>query len=313
MLNSTPHNSQDTEHHQPTHGLLSCQGKVAIVTGGSRGIGVAIAQRLAAAGAHIAVIARSLESKQALNGLPGSLKETVEKINSAGGHAIAIVADLSNPDEDYDAIVAQITQQLGAPSILINNAAANFYHPVAEISDKRFDLMINVNLRAPLKLIQAVLPAMKKKGQGSIVNISSASSRLPIVAPDQGSTGPMLYAATKAALDRMTAGLAQELYKDGIHIHSLAPQSGVLTPASQMYYPDLPKDQFEPLETMAEAVLALCECDPAIASGQVTRSLTLLKHLNRPVYSLDGSMDLTGWQPSDLPAQRLIDPLTLAY
>jgi citronellol/citronellal dehydrogenase len=285
------------------------EGKVALLTGASRGIGVGIARRFAAEGARVAVVARSLKAED--SSVPGSLEETVELVRSEGGEAIPVVANLADPAEDYDKIVDQVGKAFGTVDILINNAAANFYHPFEEVTEKRFRLIVEANFRAPLVLAQKVLPAMRDKGAGWILNISSASSRLPARHPSEGSTGPTLYAATKAALDRATAGLAQEYYEQNIAFNSLAPQSAVRTPALAQYYPDMSDDEAEPIETMAEAAFLLCSDRPQDCTGYITRSLSLIKALGRPVYHFDGRTLLEGWQPADIPDSRVMDPLTI--
>jgi len=289
----------------------SCQGKVAIVTGASRGIGVGIAQRLAAEGAKVALLARSLRPADAK--IPGSLEETADLINSAGGEALALAVNLTDPQQDYAQILAQVESAFGRVDIVVNNAAANFYHGFEDTTNKRMNLITEANFLAPLKLIQASLPIMRGQGQGWIINISSAASRLPKRADvgDAYMNVPMMYAATKAALDRATAGLAQEYFQHNIALNSLAPQASVATPAQQQYYPDMPADAIEPMDTMAEAVHLLCTRPPQSLTGRVIRSLSLICELDEPVYELDGQTLLADWQPNEISPSRLIDSDTI--
>ncbi len=152
-----------------------CEGRVAIVTGASRGIGVAIAERLAAEGASVAVAARTLEPHPRL---PGTLRETVAAIEKQGGRALAVQADLLDA-ASRARLVQETEAELGPIDILVNNAAAAFYMPFERYSEKRFRVAFEVNLRAPFELAQLVLPGMRQRKCGWILNISSATSRLP--------------------------------------------------------------------------------------------------------------------------------------
>jgi NAD(P)-dependent dehydrogenase (short-subunit alcohol dehydrogenase family) len=277
-------------------------GKTALVTGASRGIGAAIAQRLAAAGATVAVTARTLSPED--SPIEGSLLSTVEAIRARGGIAEAFAADLADPQQSRHELVATISKRLGPIDILINNAAANFYHPLEAMSAKRFAIATEVNLHAPLALAQAVLPGMHEAGAGWILNISSATAEMPQRHPSEGTSGPLLYVATKAALERATAALAEELYPAGIAVNSLAPQAGVRTAAAEQYY-QLPEESVEPVETMAAAALALCTGDPHKRTGVITRSLEFLVETGTPVHQLDGRGLLNGWQPHEIPPTRL--------
>ncbi len=282
--------------------MNACVGKTALVTGASRGIGAAIATRLAAEGAKVAVTARSIRPED--SAIEGSLLETVETIRKRGGVAEAFGADLADPGVSRHDLVAAVAQSLGGVDILINNAAANFYHPLESMSAKRFGIAVEVNLHAPLALAQAVVPGMRERGGGWILNISSATAELPRRHPSTGTSGPLLYVATKSALERATAALAEELYPAGIAVNALSPQAGVRTAAAEQYY-QLPEEHVEPLETMAAAALALCTGGLADGTGRITRSLEFLVETRTPVHHLDGQSLLEGWQPEDIPRSRL--------
>ena len=145
---------------------------------------------------------------------------------------------------------------------------------------------------------------MRERGAGWILNISSATGELPRQHPKHGSSGPLLYAATKAALERATAALAEELHPANIAVNSLAPQAGVLTAATRQYY-ELPEESIEPVETMADAAFVLCSGDPRELTGRVVRSLEFLVERGQPVHALDGRSLLDGWQPDQIPASRI--------
>ena len=181
----------------------SAAGRVAIVTGASRGIGVGIARRLASEGAAVALVARTTEPHP---DLPGTLHETRSIIEADGGRAVAVRADLSDP-RDRARIVEQVEQELGPVDILVNNAARAFYEPAQRISEKRMRLSFELNFLAPFELMQRVIPGMQQRGAGWILNISSATTRLPSGPPYREfdrTRGVGTYAATKAALERIS-------------------------------------------------------------------------------------------------------------
>ena len=266
----------------------TCAGRVALVTGGSRGIGAGIAVRLAAEGAAVAVTARTLERHPRL---PGSLAETVAAITAAGATAIAIAADLSEPSS-RSGIVTEVERRLGPVDILVNNAAAAYYLPLERVSEKRYRIAFELNVRAPFELMQLVLPGMRARRRGWILNVSSATAEPPEGPPFHAFHrlgGAVLYGSTKAALDRMSAGVAAEVYDDGVAVNSLAPVAAVRTPGVEALgmLPDRP-ELIEPMEVMVEAALALVTGDPAQLTGRVAYSRPLLEELGRTPRTLDG-------------------------
>jgi len=269
---------------------LACEGRVALVTGASRGIGSAIAQRLASEGAAVALVARSLDTPVA--DLPGTLREMAVAIEKAGGRAIAIQGDMADADARAR-VVSECEALVGPIDILVNNAAFGSYRMFLEFSDRDFEGTIEINLRAPFDLCQLVVPGMRERKRGWIVNVSSVTVIHPQGPPfiqweSQG--GHMLYAASKAALDRFSTGLAAELYPYGIAVNALAPLAAVITPGVEAMGIDqwIGPDMIEPVEAMAEAALVLCSGDPAVLTGRVAYSLTLLEELGRPIRTLDG-------------------------
>jgi citronellol/citronellal dehydrogenase len=246
------------------------EGKVAVVTGASRGIGEHIAMRLAGEGATVAVAART--QQQSDERLPGTIHDTVAGIEAAGGRALAVPTDLSKPEE-REQLVATVREQLGPIDILVNNAAVTFYAPLEDFVDKRFRLMFEVQVTAPWHLSQLVLPDMKGKGAGWILNISSAAGRHPQGPPYRFSgRGGTVYGMCKAALERMSTGLAAELNGEGICVNALSPQGGVVTPGI-MLHGLIPKERVElaePMELIVESALELCSGDPSELTGRIT-------------------------------------------
>jgi citronellol/citronellal dehydrogenase len=138
------------------------EGRVALVTGGSRGLGKAIAQRLAGEGATVAITARTMEPDPKYT---GSLDQTRQEIHDAGGAVLAVPADLSDRDE-RERMFREVVNGVGAPDILVNNAAVTFLRPLDEFPERRARLMFEMHVLAPLHLTQLALPAMRVRGRG---------------------------------------------------------------------------------------------------------------------------------------------------
>jgi citronellol/citronellal dehydrogenase len=263
-------------------------GRRALVTGASRGIGAAVAERLAAEGAAVAITARTRDSH---DHLAGGLEQTAERIARHGGTTTTVVADLTDPD-DRSRIVPEAADGLGGPiDILVNNAAAAIYGPLAEISAKRRRIMFEANVHAPLDLAQAVIPSMGATGAGWIVNVTSKTARPwpgPPFALGANGTTIAAYGASKAALNRLTNGLAAELHGAGIRVNTVEPRAAVRTDgADALVGGTVPADKFESLEEMVEATVALCDC-PEDVTGQAMVSLDLLAAWDLPLRGLDG-------------------------
>lgn len=252
-------------------------GKTALITGASRGIGEALARGFATAGATVICAARTLDHHPSL---PGSLQETVAAIRAAGGTAHALTVDLADA-ASRQALTASALA-IAPIDILVNNAAASFYLPWSALSSKRFHIAMEVNVHAPFELAQALLPAMIERGRGWILNISSATAKLPEGPPfDTWATdgGAIAYGSSKAALNRMTAGLAAELYRHNITVNTLAPRAAILTPGMEAMGIDRNNPNFhtEPVEAFVAAALRLCSCAADEYTGQICYSLDLLE------------------------------------
>lgn len=274
------------------------QGKTVMVTGASRGIGEGIARRFAAEGATVACLARTLDPGTGEN--TGSLKEVVAAIEKAGGKAFAIKCDVANPDSRKTA-VEEVLAKLGRVDILVNNAAAGTIGTHFDaLTPKQYYGLWELNVHGPFDFMQRLAPAMRTRGSGWILNISSSGAELSKGPPFNPleRNGLMLYGVTKAALNRMTVGMAAELQDTGVAVNGLAPTSAVWTPGfvssgvAKMSGRSGPGDQDEPVESMAEAALALCTVDAKQMSGRTHYSLKYLKETNRTVMTLDGKKPL---------------------
>jgi citronellol/citronellal dehydrogenase len=253
-----------------------CDGKVALVTGCSRGLGKAIAQRLAAGGAAVALTARTMEPDPKYQ---GSLRQTLEEIEAAGGTGVAVPADLSKPD-DRERLFADVVGQLGAPDILVNNAAVTFLRPLDEFPERRVRLMIEMHVLAPLHLTQLAIPAMRERGRGWVLNVTSVGGDLPDGPPFSEfdrSAGFGVYGTVKAALNRLTKSLAAELYDDGIAVNAAAPSNPVATPGAGTL--DLARTDTEDIGLITQTAFVLCTSDPKTLTGRIAHTQPFLREI----------------------------------
>ncbi|MBY8966855.1 SDR family oxidoreductase [Algiphilus sp. NNCM1] len=258
-------------------------GRVALVTGASRGIGRAIALRLAAHGAAI-VATSSGRSAEALEAV-------CSEVRDGGGQAAALTADLSDAGARAE-VVSQAVAAFGTVDILVNNAAAiPAFLPPSTMPLAMRQSLFAVNLDAPLDLIQQALPTMRERGWGRILNISSDTVRQPPV-PYAGKAEMVhalaVYGASKAALERVTEGLAAELHDSGVCVNALAPSRIVHTESAEGVARQMARTRpewVEPVETMAEAAYQLIARG---CTGAVISSRELLYRWQLPVLGLDG-------------------------
>jgi NAD(P)-dependent dehydrogenase (short-subunit alcohol dehydrogenase family) len=243
-------------------------GRVAVVTGASRGIGEAIARRLAMEGAKVVVSARTVEQSE--HPLPGTITDTVARIRAAGGEAHAIKCDMSRP-EDRARLIEESVAAYGPVDILVNNAAVTYYMPTAEFPDKRMRLMFDVQVFGPVELSQMVFPGMKERGGGHIIYISSGAAfhpRQPY--PAGGGRGGTVYGMCKAAMERFSTGFASEVYEDNVAVNAISPGL-VATPGAVFFgiATEQNKEIQSPVEAIAEAVCYIARREPKQITGRI--------------------------------------------
>ena len=252
----------------------SLAGQVAVVTGASRGIGEAIAKRYAMEGAKVVVSARSVDPADHF--LPGSINETVQAIKDAGGEAIGVKADLSLPEDRHNLVTAT-EDAYGPVDILVNNAAVTWFMPVEQFTEKRFRIMMDVQVWGPFELAQLCLPSMLERRSGWILNISSHAAIHPN-AKTPGGHGGTVYGMCKAALERFTTGLAQEVYGTGVAVNVISP--GLVATPGVVHHKlinESNKNRVTPVEHMAEACLRLCHGDPGEITGRIDYADEVIK------------------------------------
>lgn len=245
---------------------MTLEGRVAIVTGASRGIGADIARYLAKHGASVALAARSVDTSNDER-MPGTMREVEESIKQAGGNAISVRTNMRY-GEEIEALVARTVEEFGRVDIVVNNAVVVTPGRLETLPERYLDLMWQVSLRGPLQLIQQAIPHMRTAGGGDIINISSGAARFPGPGPyektPQGPGGAdLMYGAVKSALDRATQGLAVELQDDHIKANALSPGGLIRTPGTVFARRlDVPEEGYEAADWMGRMAVWICDQPP---------------------------------------------------
>jgi NAD(P)-dependent dehydrogenase (short-subunit alcohol dehydrogenase family) len=236
------------------------EGQVAVVTGASRGIGRAIAIDFARAGADLVVSARSSES--APSKLPGTIEQTAREVEAQGRRALAVATDVTD-EAQVRALAERTLAEFGRIDILVNNAGISYPAPFAQTPLKRWDLVMNVNLRGPVMCTQAFLPKMLEQGAGRIINISSylAEAMMP---------GMMSYSVSKIALEKLTQYLAAELQPNGIAVNALRIELMIATEGWQFRNPDVDYSTWDKPEAASQATLWLATRDLSYTGRVIT-------------------------------------------
>lgn len=254
------------------------ENKVAIVTGASRGIGKATAVLFAAEGAKVVCAARTME--EGSHKLEGSLRTTVSEIEQAGGTALAVPVDLSDEASCLE-LIKSAKERFGPVNVLVNNAAVTYFIPIKDMPTGKWDRSWAVGPRAVFILSREVLPDMIEQGSGAIVNVSSGAAigpgRGPYTTTDP--RGGSKYGAQKAAIERFTQGLAEEVYRNGISVTCVSPSQVVPTPGTVHHklVTGMDDPRGEPPLMMARAILLLATEPMDKVTGRVTYSQQILK------------------------------------
>jgi citronellol/citronellal dehydrogenase len=220
-------------------------GKTLIMSGGSRGIGEAIAVRAAKDGANVVLIAKTAEPHPKL---PGTIHTAAKAIEDAGGHALPIVGDVRD-DEGVAAAVARAVEQFGGLDIVVNNASAIDLTPTESVSMKRYDLMQDINARGSFLLSKLAIPHLKKSANAHILTLSPPIS----LDPKWFEAGHLAYSIAKYSMSLVTVGLAAELKKDGVAVNSLWPRTTIDTAAIRNVIGAEIADRSRTPEIMADA------------------------------------------------------------
>jgi len=222
---------------------VELDGAVAIVTGASRGVGAATAIELAARGARVLCAARATDAEPVP--IPGTIDGTVRAIRVAGGTALAVPTNLAS-DTDVVAMVDTAIEHFGRVDILVNNAAITFPGDI-ELPMKRFDLVFDVDLRAPVIATQRAVPHMIEQGRGAVVNVSSAAAL-------NYYPGQMAYGMAKAALEHFTVSLAAQLRPHAIPVNTFRIDVPVASEGFLAAMPGIDHSDWEPPAVAAEGI-----------------------------------------------------------
>jgi citronellol/citronellal dehydrogenase len=241
---------------------MKLAGKVAIITGASRGIGKSIALAFAREGAAAVIAART---EQEGGKLPGTIYQTADEIRAFGGRALPIKTDITI-DEEVERMAKRTLEEFGRVDILVNNAAANFNATILDLTIKRWDLMMRVNLRGTFLCTKAVLPTMVAQRSGNIICMTSPAAKR------RAPPGEVCYSITKAGIELFCWGLAQEVKQYNIAVNDLYPESGVATDGYKVVFQKTVTEEtlrrMKKPEEIAEAALWLATQDASTFTGR---------------------------------------------
>ena len=235
------------------------QGKVAIITGGSRGLGEFCAVAYGREGATVAVAART--ETAADERFPGTIYDTAEEVTAAGGEGFPVVCNVADM-ESVSSMVDKVLERYGRIDIVMNNAAIWPPGTLSTMKPRHWELVVRVNINGALFTTQAVRETMVKQGSGSIINISSHAADSP---------GPTCYGVTKRSLEALTVGMAEDLGQYGIAVNALKPVGGIDTPGIR-YSGGLAEDHLRslpPPDRYQEAAVLLALKTPQTGTGLV--------------------------------------------
>jgi citronellol/citronellal dehydrogenase len=233
--------------------------RVVVMSGGSRGIGLAIALALAEAGARIALLAKT---DQPHPRLPGTIHTAVEEIEAAGGEALGVVGDVRD-DAQVEAFVAQAVERWGGVDVVVNNASAINLAPIAALEPKRYDLMLDINTRGTYLLTRAALPHLRASEHAHVLTLSP-----PLSTDVRWLRGHAAYTVSKMGMTMLTLGLAEDEREHGVGANCLWPRTLIATAAVQnLLGGDTAMAMSRTPEIVADAARVILEQDPRTATG----------------------------------------------
>src|SRR5262245_31033216 len=236
--------------------MPALKGRVAVVTGASRGIGRAIALGLARAGCHVVIAAKSTESTAKL---PGSIFSVAAEAEAMGAQALAVQVDVRDAGQ-IEALAARALEHFGRIDVLVNNAGALHWTGLLDTPAKRFDLVMSVNARAAFLCCRAVLPSMIAQRWGHIINISPPLDLAMV-------PGRIAYAISKLGQTLLTVGLAEEVRQHNIAVNSLWPVTIIESQASINWQLGTPEQWRKP-DILVDCVLRMLQKEPAALTGK---------------------------------------------
>jgi citronellol/citronellal dehydrogenase len=235
------------------------QDRVVVMSGGSRGIGLAIAVALARAGARIALLAKT---DQPHPKLPGTIHTAAGEIEAAGGEALPVVGDVRD-EEQVDAFVAAAAKRWGRVDAVVNNASAINLAPIADLPPKRYDLMLGINTRGTFVLTRAALPHLRESDHAHVLTLSP-----PLSADPRWLRGHAVYTVSKMGMTMLTLGVAEDERERGIGANCLWPRTLIATAAVQnLLGGEKAMAMSRTPEIVADAARVILERDPREATG----------------------------------------------
>ncbi|MFJ9363731.1 SDR family oxidoreductase [Nocardia sp. NPDC101769] len=268
--------------------------RVAIITGGSRGIGKALALALAEQGASIVIGAKTMEAG---GRLAGSVPDTVREVEARGAQALGLRCDVRN-EADLKNLVDRTVERFGRVDILVNNAGAMWLQSVEGTPHKRYDLVMAINARAPFLLAHHCLPHMRQGGWGHIVNLS------PPLDPEgiQHMGGKVAYMSSKLNATLLTLGLGKEVAAEGIACNTIWTRTLIGTLATQNLGIGSPAD-WRTEDIVVDAIMAVLEQDPAKFTGNALIDDEILARF-RGIEDLSRYQFVPGTEPTPMTWER---------
>ena len=233
--------------------------RVVVMSGGSRGIGLAIAVALARAGARIALLAKT---DQPHPRLPGTIHTAAEAIEAAGGEALGVVGDVRE-DAQVEGFIARVHERWGRVDVVVNNASAINLAPVAALTPKRYDLMLDINTRGTFLLTHAALPYLRESDHAHVLTLSP-----PLTTDPRWLRGHAAYTVSKMGMTMLTLGVAEDEREHGVGANALWPRTLIATAAVQnLLGGDEAMAMSRTPAIVADAARVILERDPRTATG----------------------------------------------